>query len=103
MFNLSKQTVFTPAVKKTVKYIFRDTLKPRLKFTPSLIWTKGIKMHTHFLDLQNILYLTLHLFKLIKAFCTPCKAKKIKNLSIRLELRGKFRIDEYLIDRVCYA
>lgn len=48
-----------------------------LIFTSLLIWTSGIKMHTHFLDLQNI-FIYPHLFELIKAFCTPCKAKKSK-------------------------
>lgn len=89
MTNLSEQTVLTPAAKKTVKYIFRDTLKPRLKFTPSLIWTRGIKMHTHFLDLQNIFYSPPHLFELRKAFCTPSGEKKLKNNRISKLISGK--------------
>ena len=78
MTNLSEQTVFTPAAKNGENISSGNTLKPRLKFIPSLIWTRGIKMHTYFLDLQNIFLFAPHLFELRKLFCTPCRVKKIK-------------------------
>ena len=80
MTNLSKQTIFTPAVKKLYKHLIRDTLKPRLKFIPSPIWTREIKMYTHFLDFQNIFIYHTHLFEPVEAFCTPSREKKFQKL-----------------------
>ena len=61
---------------KTVKHLARDTLKPRLKFTPSLIWTSGIKMHTLFLICKTFFHLPPRLFELGEPFFFPSSEEK---------------------------